>query len=407
MSNSNVLAAVEYEAESVFGEDVTTFATHQLSVRGEPDISGITWDTEPAGRIEQYRTGGAPPVKMTKGGTFKTVHDMVRGVTMVGSPSISAFGTLWGLAVGTAALSAAASTTLTGGTAVAPTTTASGTFSAGGLCRVGALGDGDGNGQFYAIGTHTTTTLTLLGAMDGAPVNGAVLYPVEQIYPTSAATTTDVTGTRFRFLSANLGYELHGCFPMSIEYTGTNTGERLQATITWGVSWWRHTSTTLPSAVASDRYNPAVNAAGSFNFQAVGTTTRATYQIRNLSITHTLAVVPMPGPGGVDANQKYVGAKRGGHDSVSMTFTVDADAATATPAWHALATGTNLFHAEMTFSSADSTAVGFKMPRVCIRKPPVQSNNGGVNALVIECDAYAGATTTNDLTRAPIVWGLA
>jgi len=407
MSNANVLGAIEWEAESAWGEDVTTFATHQLAARGEPDVSGLTWDTEAAGRMQNYRGGGEPPVKMTMGGTFKTMHDIVRGVTMVGSPSVSAFGTLWGGAVGTVALSATASTTLTGGTAAVPTTTASGTFPSGGLCRVGALGDGDGNGQFYAITTHTTTTLTLIGAMDGVPVNGAVLYPVEQIYPLSAATSTDIVGKRFRFLSANLGYEAHGCFPMSIEYTGLNTGERPTATITWGVSWWRHTATTLPSVVTSDRYNPAVVAAGSFNFQAVGTTTRATYPIRSLSITHTLAVVPMPGLGGVNAYQKFVGAKRAGHDAVSLSFTVDADAATASPVWHAMATGTNLFHVEGTLSSADSTAVGFKLPRVCIRKPPIQSNGGGVNSLVIECDAYSGATTTNDLTRAQIVWGMA
>jgi hypothetical protein len=407
MSNAAVLGAIEYEAESAWGEDVTTFATHQLSHIGEIDVSGLTWAKEDPGRVENYRGGGSAWVKMAMGGSFKTKHDMVRGVTMVGSPSISAFGTLWGIAVGNVALSAAASTTLTGGTAAVPTTTASGTFSAGGLCRVGALGDGDGNGQFYAIATHTTTTLTLIGAMDGAPVNGAVLYPVEQIYPSSSATATDITGTRFRFLSGNIGYEAHGCFPTAVEYSGDNTGERPQATITWGVSWWRHTATTLPSAVTSDRYNPAVVAAGSFNFATVGTTTRTKYTIRNLSITHTLAVTPQMGPGGVNANQAIVGAKRSGHDTVGLSFTVDADAATATPAWHALATGTDSFHLEMTLSTSDATALGFKCPKVCITNIPVQKNEGGINRLAIEAQAYVGGTVTNDLTRAQIVWGLA
>jgi hypothetical protein len=407
MSNASVLGAIEYEAESAWAEDVTTFATHQLPIIGEVDASGLTWEKENPGRAQNYRGGGEQWIKKIMGGSFKTRMYMVRGVTMVGSPSLSAMGALWGIAVGNHALSLTTSQTCTGGTAAAPTTSGATGISAGGLVRIGALGDGDGNGQFYVNGSHAGSAATLIGAMDGAPLNGAVIYPVEQIYASSGATSTDITGTRFRFLSGNLGYEAHGCYATAIEYPTVNTGEIPIVDITWGVSWWRHTATTLPSAVTSSRYNPGPIAAGSFNAVAVATTTRTKHEIRGLSVSHTLAVTPQMGPGGVNAYQGIVGAKRGGHDVVSLTWTVNADAATATPAWHALATAETSLHVECTLSVNDGTAVGFKCPKVCITNVPTQRNDGGINRLVIEAQAYTGDTTTNDLTRAQIVWGLA
>src|SRR6185437_3387009 len=77
--------------------------------------------------------------------------------------------TLLGFVFGTSGVSAANGTTATAGTATAITTAASGTFAAGSLCRVGALGDGRGGGQFAAILSHVTTTLTLLTAIGGSP----------------------------------------------------------------------------------------------------------------------------------------------------------------------------------------------------------------------------------------------
>lgn len=409
MSNAAALAAIEYEVESSaanWGEDVTTFGTH-LSVRGEPDVT-MLHEKEPADRMQEYRTGGEPPVLMTQGGAFTTTHDLVRGTTMVGSPAVSPLGTLWGIALANAsALSLATSTTFTGGTAAVPTTTAASGVADGGMVRAGALGDGDGNGQFYVAASHAANALTLIGDLDGAPAAAQVVYPVEMVYPTTAATATDITGARFRFLSGNLGYEAHGVFATGYEISGINTGERPTVKITWSVSWWRHTATTLPSLAAAAHYNPAPIAAGSFNVQLVGTTTRQKYTIRGLTVAHTLNVAPQMGPGGLKQHQKIIGAKKAGHDAVAMTFTVDADTPTATPTWHSRATGVDTFHVEWTGSTADGAAVGFKMPRVCITNVPVQSNIEGINRLTIECAAYAGATVTTELTRAPIVWGLA
>ena len=340
------------------------------------------------------------------GGSFKTKMYMVRGATMVGSPSLSAMGVLWGIALGNHALSASASTTLTGGTAAVPTTTASGTFSAGSLCRVGALGDGDGNGQMYAIGTHVTTTLTLLGAMDGAPVNGAVLYPVAQIYPSSSPTSTSIVGTRFLLQTANLQYECHGCYPMSASLSGLNTGERPQIEITWGVSWWRYSTATFPSAVASDTFNPSAVAAGSFNVQTVGTTTRNARSVRGVSIDCTLGIVPLPGPGGVSAYQKIVGATRTS-DTIKITWTEDADTATTSPVLPGYGTATNSKSIIYTLSTTDGSSVGFKFPKVCIDSVAVQKDDGGINRLTCSGMAYTGDTSTSALTLAAMVVGSA
>ncbi len=407
MSNPSALGAICYEAESGWAEDVTTFSTFRIPTRNAIDASGLEHAKEESGRTEQYRNAGSQHVLMTMGGSFKMDLDLTgHGSTMVGSPSLTARETLIGLVLGNAALSASASTTLTGGTAAVPTTTASGTFSAGGLCRVGTLGDTDGNGQMYAIGTHVTTTLTLLGALDGAPQNGAVLYPVAQMYPSSSPTSTSITGLRFLLQTANLQYECHGCYPMSVSFSGLSTGERPTMSITWGVSWWRYSTATFPSATSSDSFLPAPVAAGSFNVQTVGTTTRNTRSIRNFSLEYTLGIEPLLGPGGVNAYQKVIGATRT-NDSIKLSWTEDADAATTTPVLPGYGTATNSKHVEYTLSTIDGSAVGFKFPKVCISNVAVQKADGNLNRLTVEAMAYTGDTTTSALTLAALVLGFA
>lgn len=409
MSNASVLGAICWEAESSWAEDSTSFATDRVAVLDAVDTSGLTHDVLEPNRVVQYMNDGTPYIEGVKGGTFKTkVYWTGHGSTLVGSPSVGAHETFLALALGsTADLSASASTTLTGGTAAVPTTTASGTFDAGGLCRVGALGDGDGDGQFYAITTHVTTSLTLRGALNGAPVNGAVLYPVVQIYGPESPTGGAVTGTRFLLQTANLQYECHGCFPTSMTITGLNPGEVPIIEITWQVSWWRYSTATFPTTTASvaGSFNPAAIAAGSLNVQDVGTTTRNTRTYRDLSLEITLGVVPLMGPGGVNANQVVVGARRI-PNKIMLTYTEDADAATTTPVLPLYALGT-FKHVEWTGSTADGSAVGFAMPRACVTNRPQQKQDGNLNRLTIALRAHTSTVTTNNLTLAAIVLGSA
>lgn len=411
MSNPSVLGAFCYEVESsaaAWGEDVTTFATRRISTIGPPQLS-LRHDSEAAGRLEQYRSAGSQHVKMTQGGEVTFTLDLHgHGSTMVGSPSVSAVETFLGAAIGAVGLSASASTTFTGGTAASPTTTASGTFAAGGMCRAGALGDGDGDGQMYSILTHSTTTLNLRGAMNGAPVNGAVLYPVVQIYPyTSPTANVGITGIRFLWQSANLHYELHGCWLKSYSFTQFNPGVRPQITLTFGISWWRHSTATFPSSVTADTFNPAPVAAGSFNVNTVGTTTRNNRSVRDFTVTVTRNVAELKGYAGVNAYQTTVGARHLG-DDVQISWTEEADANTSSPVLPGYWDSTSSYHVEATLSSVDGQSVGFSFPKVCFSDAkPTQTSGDGVNRISITGTAYTSDTTTSALTLAPYVLGLA
>lgn len=409
MPNSSKLGAICWEAESSWGEDVTTFATDRIAHLDAVDISGLGEDVMEPGRVQQYRNEGSLYVRGTQFGTFRTrVYLTGHGSTMVGSPTIGAHENFLALVFGSAAdLSASASTTLTGGTAAVPTTTASGTFDAGGLCRIGALGDGDGNGQFYAITTHVTTSLTLRGELDGAPVNGAVLYPVVQLYGPEAPTTTAITGTRFLLQTADHMKEAHGCFPTSVAISGLNPGEFPTADITWGVSWWRYSTATFPSGTASAAggFNPGPIAAGSWNVQASGTTTRSKRDYRGLTLEHTLGIVPQFGPGGVNARQKIIGARRT-PDMIKISWRENTETATTTPAIPALLTNGAFLHGEFTGSTADGSAFGFACPRMCVTNHPSQSVSE-LNEISIDTRAHTSSVTTSNLTLAAIVYGSA
>jgi hypothetical protein len=420
MSNNQAFAAIEYEAESSaanWAEAVTTFGTHRIPHLGVVDTGGLSHPKEAAGYVEQYRYGGNQHVLMGQDGTIDITLDLAgHGATTAGSPTLDPLETFLGIPFGNVALSAAASTTLSGGTAAVPTTAASGTFSAGGLCcggagpvgSTGAAGDARGGGQMYAIATHVTTTLTLLNALIGAPTNGDVLYPVAQMYLPTSPTTTDLVGTRFQVLTGNMQYRLHGCFPTKLVFTGLSPGERPQVKTTWRVSRWYETAAgTFPSVLTSNRYLPAPTTAGSLHANIVGTATRQTFAYRNFQLEVDLGIQAMMGPGGVGQYQAIAGAKRV-DGSVKLSFVVDADATTATPFWPGLARGTQSLMMMLSLSTAIGSRVGFKMPKVCISDAiPVQIGDNKINRFKVTAMAYAGDTLTNELTRSPLVMGYA
>lgn len=415
MSNPSALGAIEYEAEAsgAFGEDITTFATHRLPIRGRVDCSGLKHDKVEPDRAVQYRNDGTQWVLMTMGGSFKTTLDLPgHGATTAGSPTLDAIETLLGYVWGNVALSAGTSTTLTGGTVTVPTTTAASTFSAGSLCVIGSLGDAKGNGQMYAISTHATLNLNLLTAMDGAPANGDVLYPVTQFYPSENPTTAGLTaagttpGLRFRLLTANLRYECHGCYPTAISFSGLQTGGRPQIDITWAVSWWRYSTATFPSTVASNIYNPAAVAAGSVFLNDFGTATRVKRAVRDFKLDYTLGMVALEGPGGVNAFQKCVGCRRI-PDKIKVSWIEDADAATTTPVLPGKGTAQTYQHLLATMSTAAGSRIGFYFRRLAITNVAVQADNGGINRLSVEAEAHVSTTTTSDLTLSAFCMGFA
>lgn len=397
--------SVRFEAESSWGEDVTTFDTYAPRVRDAVDPSGLVHNAEAAGYVQQYRTGGQPQVKMIMGGSFTTKLDLRgHGVDTTGSPTLDGYETLLGIVFGAVALSLATSQTCTGGTAAAPTTSGATGVSAGGYVRVGTLGDGDGDGQFYKVGTQAASTMNLLGAMNGAPVNGAVIYPVAMAYSTVTADGAGVTSTRWLLQNWAEQYECHGVYPQSVTISGLNPGERPTIEITWGVSWWRLSTATFPNSTTTDTYTAGPVAAGSLNIQLVGTTTRnVRTTARSLAVTYNLNVMALKGYGGVNSYQDTVNACRG-DEEIIIEWTEDAEATTSTPAlpgyWDANAT----YHLEFTGSVVPGSAIGFGCPAVSPDGPkPVMFNDGGIWRFRARFKARAGATTTSALTLAPFV----
>ena len=110
--------------------------------------------------------------------------------------------------------------------------------------------------------------------------------------------------------------------------------------------------------------------------------------------------MPLLGPGGANAYQTIIGAKRT-PSHIKVSWTEDADAATATPVldgYHS-ASGDVRKHLMVTLSTTNGSAMGVYFPNLCITGArPVQMNGNGINQLAIEATAYTGATTTSELT---------
>jgi hypothetical protein len=404
MSNPAVLNAVCYSAESVFGETTTTATTLRLNIAAPVDTSGLKQDMIDPGLQKQRLMDGTTWIRGSMGGTFKTKLWLAgHGSSTSGATSIGLHETLIANYVlgsaGAAAVSAASGTTTTGGTAAVWTTTASGTFAAGSLCRLGALGDTKGGGQFYAVGTHVTTSLTPLNQPPLAPANSDVLYSAVTGYLNS--TTVAVTGLRFLLQNKNIQYLCHGCAPTAASWGGFGIGQAPYVEVTWETSWWEYSASTFPSTVTTETFTPVPCGGNTFWMNDVGTATNtsgAAYRtVRDFTIDHKIDMHMLPGTGGVNAYQKYVGAIRG-PDEVTISWVEDADATTTTPVMPGKADAGTAQHVMYTCSSVAGKAMGFYFPNLCFDSKPVQMNDNNINRFKITMKAYTGPTTTNELT---------
>lgn len=393
-------AAIEIEAETTLGENVSTFATLRLPQKGPVDLSTLIQNKIDPEIALQYRNDGTKHIIGPQGGTFVTRHYLTgHGSATTGATTISAFETFLGNVIGNATLSAASGTTASGGTSSALTTAGSATFTAGALFRLGTLGDARGNGQAGVVGSHVTTTLTSLTAFDAAPSGTDAVLSGVNIYPSESPTGTSVTSYRLRVLTANDKYELHGCVASSYAHSGLNTGETPMIEITWTVAWWKRVTTgTFPSTLTTDTNLPAPVAAGSFFWQVAGTVTRNKLAIRNFTLETTIGMELQNGPGGLNQYQTLVSARRT-KDVYKITFTVDAEANTASPALDTAFLATTFHHALYTLSATNGSSVAFYFPKleICDARP-VQRADGNVNRYQVTAYAYTSTTTTSDMT---------
>jgi hypothetical protein len=193
----------------------------------------------------------------------------------------------------------------------------------------------------------------------------------------------------------------HGCYPTAIEFSNLNAGELPQIAITFGCAWWEVDNETFPDATATAAKTGAPVAAGSFWMNAVGTTTNATYDLRAGALRIENMTIPLMGPGGSNAYQAVVGARRV-RCQAFLSTTFDAEAS-GTTTWDDLYTTSEASlvnrHAMWTLSTSDGRAVGFYFPNLKIITPrPTQQDVDGLNRVQVEWEALTGTTTTTDLT---------
>jgi len=393
----STLGTIAWDTESSWGEAVTTF-TYGIQPNGPVELTGIKQPMLPGERTVARRNDGTTGIP----GAFEDVelsfscHLTGRGATSASSVSLSDLYRLIGTALGTSAVAASSGDTLTGGTTAAPATTGASGFSAGSIAAIGALGDGDGNGQAVAVSTHSSNTLNLLTEIDGAPANGAVLYAPDLAY--TSPSTCALTGVRMRAQTADYQYTLHGGWCSSISFTGLNPGEKPGVSFTYKFSYAAPLAATFPTTPTADTFTPRPVTAGSCFFNSVGTTTRAKLAVRSFGINIALNVVPVPGPDGVNAFQKWVGATKI-MDQITVSCVVDSEGADTTPTyWDAWLTNAKS-HLLYTACIGDTYGVAFYFPALCyMGDRPTQNSTNGRNTIPLQFMAYNGATTTSDLT---------
>src|SRR5690606_29267758 len=106
--------------------------------------------------------------------------------------------------------SAEGSTVAAGSPTAAEFDVVGGSFAAGQLIRVGALGDGRAEGQAAIIEAVDGSKLTLATALPAAPSAGDVVYAMLQVHAEEAPGNSALTGWRFLLVTANQQILCHG-----------------------------------------------------------------------------------------------------------------------------------------------------------------------------------------------------
>lgn len=397
---------VAWEAESSWAEDVDTM-TYAVPLAAPVDVSGITQQMLDASRVTSRRLAYSKGVLGPWSISFTLTSNLTgHGSTAAGAISATALARYLELVLGGRDTTLAAGTTATGGTTTVPTLTAASGFPAGGIVRFGSLGDGDGEGQFYAFSTHASNNLNLYHALAGAPAAAQVVYSPELVYPANSACS--MTGTRFRILTADLQFVVHGCFPTSISFSGLEPGGHPQVSVTWSGSWAEPISGTFPTTPNADEFNwQPPSAGGSLFLQDLATTTRAVYGYRAFSVDYQLGISPVTGGNGVNQYQTITGATRT-KDTIMVNVTLDGQGADATPQWWDSWGNNTSQHMMYTAHSADGTAFGLYFRNLCwMGNRPSQSSTNDRNTIPLSFRADNHSTTTSDLTLAPMVLALA
>ena len=400
-ANASKLQTLLAKPEAAWGEVATTMASAiKVTVLDGVKVNFDQPMIDPA-RTVQYLNEITPGIPGPQGGSLSfDVYLCGHGSTTAGAVTVSDLETLLGWVLGGGPTRTATSgTTVNGGasTVTNVVTTSSGTFAAGGLFRLGALGDAGGGGQWNAVDTNTLTDLVPEVAFAAAPANAAVVYSATNVHTVEDPTAGAITGYRFQWFTANTQWTAHGCFPTSIALSGLNPGELPRATVTCGVSWFEPVADTFPETTALTTHTPAPVAGGSLVLQTYGTATRNALSFRSLSVEIAMGVVPLVGPDGANAYQKIVGATRT-PTTVTVTIVVDAGAASTTPTYWVNWLTNGWHHILASLSTVDGQALGIYLPR-CVYggNRPTQIDGDGLNRVSL---TFRAGTDTGETSSA-------
>jgi len=411
-ANPSHAGALLYADEASFGEVSTTF-DERIPVLGNVNdlVAGLEQTSQDVGRTIQYMNDGTPSVRLTQGGqiTIKLAGSG-HGSTCAGALSASVLGTFLGRVIGNLSVSSVGGTIAASPTDEDTFAISSATLADGAVGRIGTINDGRGNGQFYRfIDASTPGDPIVANALAGTPNAGDVVYAAELVYPDESPANAAITTMRFQIQTANQRYNCFGCYPTAIRLTGTNPGEYLQWEIDMAVSAWApESSSTFPTTVATDSFEPVVNAGGSLHISDVGVTTLSHYEAHDFELTINLHNVPLRGPGAPRSYQSIVGVRRA-MCQASVKFALSREAA-GTDVWGdwwntSVPTAQQMM---VSFAAIDGRSMGVYMPKL-IRPPmnrPTQRDREGLNAYDVEFLAVTGNTLTTELEAANLVVAL-
>lgn len=420
-TTSTSLGFIAWEAEDSFADAADDTYTARLQIRDAMvDLSGLNRELIARGGVFQNYNSMDPyiPGAFNAAGTFSFEMDLYgTGTTAAGSLTATPLHNLLSQVLGNGDATQVGST-ITAGAGDADTIYSSGaTLVAGGLLRVGALGDGKGGGQ-AAVAADATSPYELLTALPGTPAEGDQIYPMLLNYPVSSYTSAQLTSDgstsnntlRFVLATGSLQVVARGCACTGLEISGLSPGEVPKIKFTFATAQWEFVDQTFPSATATGDYAPAPVAAGSVFVQASGTTTRATVQTREFSVSIGMGMQAIMGPGGASQAQNVVGWVRVPAET-TVSFSVPSQDATASPTWATLfETDPNTITARhLLWLSApiDGRAVAIYLPKLLpMGNIPTQSDIDGLAYVPVQFMAATNDSGADELLKANFVLGM-
>lgn len=396
--------SLKYANETVFGEFSGSFPTRIEITEPIPGTS-FTQELLSAERVTQYQNDPAKSVLAAIGGEF-TVNKYLTGAGELGvaaKPATDLYSLL--LPVVGLGLSSNVGGVVGAGATTSSVTVTGATIANGSLVRIGVLGDGRGDGQFYRVDDFTADVATLASGCAVAPADGDLVYPALLIYPDDDP-CQQFTGQRFELGSPNDQIQAFGCYPSSLSFSGLSASELMAVAIGYTVAHWRRPSSPLtwPDTSPSDEKDAVTTGGGSFVLHLAGSPARVTFEAVQTAIDATFEAVPTEAASGFHPQQRVVGAVRA-ETNVSKTVTIDAPIAGTNPLWDHWNDRDDLFSLS-TFAAVDGRSVGICIPNgFADGAAPVQQDLNGRNRESITVLGRRVSGGSTPLERAP--WILA